>query len=115
RRAERVERAVLAERESARHAHARVHVGSVTEDIDDYGLLERAMQRTARERVVVERSAAASMGRDTQAASWWQILIAAGAASATFVPLVRPLGDAAVWFACAAAALLIAGVFGARR
>jgi hypothetical protein len=124
------------ERETSRRAvrhgalvpvYASVQVGSVREaeiDIDDVGLLEASMRR--RLRVVPEPPVVARMPLPIVAPirsndfTWLEQqrpvrarltgpALLVGGATATLVPLMRPLGDAAPWMALVAACLVVAG------
>lgn len=103
--------------------HASVHVGGIRAgDVDDVGLLEGAMRRAARDRVIeaaerelVGRSASFVMGDRELSVPAWALVIVASGAALTVAPLVRPLADAAPWLALAGGALALCGWLAARR
>ncbi len=114
-----------------------VHVGSTgSYDLDDVGLLEAAMRRAARDRQGVDARGLTSRPRPTdwgglleratevtgraangakQLAPPWTVVAGVAGVVLTFLPLLRPLADAAPWLAAGGFALVLAAVIGSRR
>jgi hypothetical protein len=124
--------------------HATVQVGSIHgSDLDDVGLLEAAMRRTAAKPPLVtyidetQSSAAAApapvsahgtawgdmLGEENVVERFRRLVVALASlpllamilgVTLTFYPLMRPLDDVAPWFAVGGLAFIAAGVLGAR-
>jgi hypothetical protein len=118
---------------------AAVHVGSVSvDDLDDVALLEGAMRRAARDRVVRgkagracrtdwgalaepparARAKAAGHGRAAQGGrveQWWPVPVALVGVAATFAAIVRPFAEHSPWLAAAGISIVLASWLAARR
>ncbi len=125
---------VVADPSAPSRVHASVQVGSIHgADVDDVGLLESAMRRTAAKAPLVtyvddrsdaHRTAWGDMlGEENVVERAWRAVEALGAlplltmvvgVALTFYPLVRPLDDLAPWLAIGGLALVAAGVIGSR-